>query len=131
MHDELRTSRRSALKTVGVVGAAAMLGGCAVGVPVLTASEPPPQPTDSRKQIFGRVWATPFIDTHEHLCDEQDRLPPAGTALGADDWTVVLAGYLGSDLLTAGMPGDAHGKFYARACLRWRNGSCSNRIGPP
>ena len=111
MNEELRTSRRSALKTVGTMGAAAILGGSAGSVPALASSEPPPQPTDLRKQIFAKVWNTPFIDTHEHLCDEHDRLPPAGTSRGPDDWTVVLAGYLGSDLLAAGMPGDAHGKF--------------------
>ncbi len=57
------------------------------------------------------MWNTPLIDTHEHLCDEQDRLGAAGRAAGADDWSLVLSGYLGSDLATAGMPKDAHGKF--------------------
>ncbi len=111
MSQQHRTSRRAALKTVGV---AALWGVGASHVPVLSASEPPPQPTDVRKQIFAKVWDTPLIDTHEHLCDEQDRLPPAGAAMGPDDWTVLLSGYLGSDLLTAGMPSDAHGKFFAK-----------------
>ena len=60
------------------------------------------------------MWSTPLIDTHEHLCDEHDRLPPMARALGQDDWTVVFSGYLGSDLLTAGMPGDVHGKFCSK-----------------
>ena len=32
---------------------------------------------------------------------------PEGDSTGPDDWSVVLSGYLGSDLLTAGMPRDA------------------------
>ncbi|MHB8952664.1 MAG: amidohydrolase family protein [Pirellulaceae bacterium] len=114
MNEEYRESRRSALKTVSAVGAAALFGGSAGSMPVLASSEPPAQPTDLRTEVFAKVWNTPFIDTHEHLCDEHERLPTAGASRGAEDWTVVLSGYLGSDLLTAGMPGDAHGKFYAQ-----------------
>ena len=104
-----RLSRRSALRTVGAVGAAAFLGNCTGSDAVAMASEPPKQSTDLRKHIFSKVWTTPLIDTHEHLCDEHERLPPDGDFLGADDWTVILSGYLGSDLLSAGMPGDVHG----------------------
>jgi uncharacterized protein len=76
------------------------------------AAEPPPQPSDLRRQIFSKVWNTPLIDTHEHLCEEQDRLPPRG--MKADDWSVILSHYLDNDLLSAGMPVDAHRKFYAK-----------------
>lgn len=111
MQNEFRTSRRTALLSAGAVGATFMLGNNTAASAGLTAAVPPPQTTDVRKQIFERVWNTPFIDTHEHLCDEQDRLPPDGSARGADDWSVVLAGYLSSDLTTAGMPSDAMGRF--------------------
>jgi uncharacterized protein len=106
-----RLSRRSALKTVGAVGAAAFLVNAAEGDASARAAEPPKQPTDLRERIFSKVWATPLIDTHEHLCDEHDRLPPGGAFMGADDWTVVLSGYLGSDLRAAGMPDDVHGSW--------------------
>lgn len=104
-------SRRSCLQTLGALGAAAFFRG--VSTPPAIASEPPKQPTDVRRKIFAAVWNAPFIDTHEHLCEEQDRLASQGSA-GADDWTTVLSGYLGSDLLTAGMPKDVHGKFYSK-----------------
>jgi predicted TIM-barrel fold metal-dependent hydrolase len=99
-----------------------MLGNSA-GSAAATTSEPPKQASDLRQRIFARVWGTPFVDTHEHLCDEHDRLPPNGAHLGADDWTVVLAGYLGSDLRSAGMPGDVHGRFCAKgvsAAEKWK-----------
>jgi len=61
------------------------------------------------------VWATPFIDTHEHLVEEGDRL--AGTTeaslLPADDWSAVFHQYLSDDLDSAGMPADAQRRFYA------------------
>jgi uncharacterized protein len=110
MSNTYRPSRRTALKAVGAAGAAALWGAGATPLATLSAAEPPPQTTDVRKQIFAKVWNTPLIDTHEHLCDEQDRLPPAGQ----EDWTAVLAGYLGSDLLTAGMPSSALEKFDAK-----------------
>jgi len=122
MSDTLQTSRRGCLKTLGTAGAAALLGGGTAGVAGAIASEPPQQPTDLRRRIFERVWRTPLIDTHEHLCDEHERLP-GGTCRGQDDWSVVLSGYLGSDLLTAGMPGDAHRKFYSEGPTpleKWR-----------
>ena len=114
MSKEHRLSRRSALKTVAAVGGATLMGSSAGSDSVLMASEPPQQPTDLRRRVFSKVWSTPLIDTHEHLCDEQDRLPPGSANMGADDWTVVLSGYLSSDLLTAGMPGDVHKKFYSK-----------------
>ncbi len=112
MSEKHRLSRRAALKTVGVVGGAAMMAGGIGREPVLTASEPPQQPTDIRKQIFAKVWDTPLVDTHEHLCDERDRLPP--NSVEADDWSVVLLHYFANDLLTAGMPPEAHKKFFAK-----------------
>ncbi len=120
MSNKYRTSRRTALKTVG---AAALWGVGAGSASVLSASEPPAQATDARKQIFAKVWETPLIDTHEHLCDEKDRLPPSGSARGQDDWTVLFSGYLGSDLLSSGMPNDIFGKFFSKGpspAEKWR-----------
>lgn len=113
MSDDNRLSRRSSLKTMAVMGTAALTGitgGTTDAAPAAT--EPPKQPSDLRRQIFAKVWNTPLIDTHEHLADEQDRLSAGNRAKGLDDWTAVLSGYLGSDLSTAGMPGETVGKFY-------------------
>ena len=112
MTEEHRVSRRSALKSATAAGTAALLGGGAGGQPVLAASEPPPRPNDLQTQIFSKVWSTPLIDTHEHLCEEQDRLSHGG--LKADDWSVLLSHYLDSDLLTAGMPIDSYNRFFAK-----------------
>jgi hypothetical protein len=68
-----RLSRRSALRTVGAAGAAAFLGNCTSSDAVAKASEPPKQSTDLRKHIFSKIWTTPLIDTHEHLCDEHTK----------------------------------------------------------
>ena len=110
MSDAARISRRSAIQTAGALGAAAWVssfGGAASG------SEPPAQPTDVRRQIFARVWATPLVDTHEHLLEEKDRIEPNSRLRAADDWSLVLAHYLNSDLLAAGMPPADHTAFYA------------------
>ena len=106
-------SRRSALKIVGAVGGAALVGSGVGDAALVMASEPPKQPTDLRQKLFARVWSTPLIDTHEHLCDERDRMA-GGEFVGPDDWSVVLSGYLGSDLLASGMPGNLHGKFCSK-----------------
>lgn len=86
-------------------------------LPAASASEPSRQPTDLRREVFARVWSTSFVDTHEHLFDEQDRLSVN------DDWSVLLSGYLRSDLLTAGMPGPSNAKFYTpglSAVEKWK-----------
>ncbi len=109
MSETHRLSRRSSLKGLGLMGAATLLGGPAAAA-ASNGSGPADQPTDVRKQIFSKVWESPLIDTHEHLCEEKERL--SGT--GPDDWSLVLAGYLGSDLISAGMPRDVHGRFYSK-----------------
>ncbi len=122
MNEKTALSRRSCLQSLGVMGAAVVFGKH-VGDGVMAATpEPPKQRTDIRQKVFSAVWDTPLVDTHEHLPEEQDRLANHGSA-GPDDWTAVLSGYLGSDLLTAGMPKDVHGKFYSMGLSpvqKWR-----------
>jgi uncharacterized protein len=112
MSEEPYLSRRSALKSAAAVGAAVWIGSEAGGSTVPMASEPPPQASDLRRQIFAKVWCTSLVDTHEHLCDEQDRLSSGG--IKADDWSVLLSHYFDSDLLTAGMPADVHQRFFSK-----------------
>jgi predicted TIM-barrel fold metal-dependent hydrolase len=66
------------------------------------------------RAIVERVFATPLIDTHEHLIEEKERL--SGTTNGrvkADDWSLLLSHYLDSDLAVAGMPGDVYDRFFS------------------
>ncbi len=116
MEEHSLLSRRSSLKGIGAIGAMAVLG------PQVQASETksPPLPKrtsrakDVREKIFAQVWQTPFVDTHEHLIEEKDRL--SGTAhprVKSDDWSMLFSHYLNSDLLTAGMPKEAYDKFFS------------------
>ncbi|MEW6743207.1 MAG: amidohydrolase family protein [Planctomycetota bacterium] len=113
MRKALRLSRRSGLKGIGALGAAALLGGRASARG--PTREPPEEraPTsDVREQIRARVWATPFIDTHEHLVEEEERLLGVPSSLiPCDDWALLASHYLDSDLQTAGMSEEALGKL--------------------
>jgi uncharacterized protein len=111
MSDRHLLSRRDSLKGLSTMGAA-VLYGAAGSDSAANGEEPPKTPLDIREKIFAKVRETPFIDTHEHLCDESERLTGKNPFGGADDWTLVLAHYLDADFLTAGMPRDAHGKFF-------------------
>lgn len=117
MSKENRFSRRSSLKGIGLIGAGALFGGPAGASTGMGGPADPP--SGPRRQIFTKVLETTLIDTHEHLSEEKDRLAGAGP----DDWSLVLSGYLGSDLLAAGMPREIHGKFYAKGLSpseKWR-----------
>lgn len=58
---------------------------------------------DSKNRIEAKVFETPFIDTHEHLVDESDRLNAIKPVFCCDDWTVLLSLYFKFDLVSAGM----------------------------
>lgn len=105
-------SRRSTLKGMGAIGALTFLGPRAV-----SGREGPAAnyySSDTRRQIFQKIFETPFIDTHEHLIEEKQRL--AGTShhmVKSDDWTMVLSHYFNSDMLTAGMPQKQYDRFFS------------------
>ena len=116
LHAKSRSSRREFFWQGGTLAAGSGLV-ATIGLSAAGASEPPKQPTDLRKEIFPKVWNTPFIDTHEHLFDEGDRLSYD------DDWSALLSGYLSSDLMVAGMPEETLGKFYSKGLApleKWR-----------
>lgn len=94
----LTLSRREVVQSLGLASAGVVLG-CGRVYP-------------QRYGIEERVLATSFVDTHEHLPDEIDRL--AGRASPCDDWSLLFHDYLGADLLSAGMPADAHARFFSR-----------------
>ncbi len=110
MNPDSSVTRRSLLKGLGATGALAALGPPAeAGTPEAPATPPRPVPVNAsssevRRVLFEQVQATPFIDTHEHLIEESDRLQ--GTAhprVPCDDFALLFSHYLDSDLATAGM----------------------------
>jgi uncharacterized protein len=112
MSERSLLSRRDSLRSLGAAGAAVFCGTHANGASAQGAELEKP-PADIRELIFAKVRETALIDTHEHLCDESDRLAgkdPFGN--GADDWTLVFSHYLDSDLRTAGMPPEDCRKFF-------------------
>jgi len=61
--------------------------------------------TSSGQQISEWVEQTPFIDTHEHLIEESQRLSGVlDGGLSCDDWTYAVREYVARDLAVAGMP---------------------------
>lgn len=100
--DKRGVTRRQALKTLGVAGAASALGCLAKEETEKLAWSPPRSFGSFRNELEQSIFATPIVDTHEHLPDEQARL--AGQSVPCDDWAVLLSHYLDSDLRSAGMP---------------------------
>lgn len=98
-------SRRSSLKSMSALGAAALLGSPNVsGDPATTQS----LRSDTEEKISEVVWNTAFVDTHEHLFEEHLRLNPEKIPLPfadpPDDWSMLVGGYTFSDLIVAGLP---------------------------
>ena len=106
MEEHNQVSRRSSLKSMSVLGAAALLGsqsasGAAATAPAVGEGV---ATSDVRKQIADKVWKTSFVDTHEHLVEEKVRLAPETMPfIQCHDWSLLVAGYLHSDLIVAGL----------------------------
>jgi len=58
---------------------------------------------NSKEIIEKKVFETPFIDTHEHLIDESERLECIKPIIPCDDWTLLLNHYFSFDLISAGI----------------------------
>jgi hypothetical protein len=59
---------------------------------------------EKTEDLIGRkVLETPFVDTHEHLIDESDRLACTNPVIPCDDWALLLNHYFSFDLISAGM----------------------------
>ena len=108
-------SRRSTLKGLGAIGAAAFLAEPAYGrLFAGVCRQELDYQSDIRKTIFTKVFSTPVIDTHEHLIEEHDRLKGTHRRVQCDDWSLLMSHYLNSDMLTSGMPRAEHDKFFSR-----------------
>jgi predicted TIM-barrel fold metal-dependent hydrolase len=106
-------SRRNSIKSLGLLGTSAIFSPQKV---FSTENWTPNSPKEMEigSEIFNKVYQTPFIDTHEHLIEEEGRFK--GTAhprVKSDDWTMVLSHYFNSDILTAGMPQDSYDAFFS------------------
>jgi len=108
-------SRRSTLKGIGAISASALIGPkTARSKEIPAVSDHTFGLSDTRRRIFQKVFQTPFVDTHEHLIEEKERL--AGVShprVKSDDWTMILSHYIDSDLLTAGMSRKSHDRFFS------------------
>jgi len=106
-------SRRSSLKGLGTIGAFALLGKPGDVQPVRPVGRRAKK-EDIRKSILDKVMNTPFIDTHEHLIEENERL--SGTAhprVKSDDWSMVLSHYIDADFVAAGMTPEHRDRFFS------------------
>ena len=117
MKDKGTISRRSTLKGIGAIGAAAFLGTHSASGEELSVGprESDVGRSDVRKRIFEKVFATTFVDTHEHLPDESERLN--GNYCRArgrgDDWSIIFAHYADSDMRSAGISPKQYADFFS------------------
>lgn len=61
-----------------------------------------------------KVFETPFIDTHEHLIDESERLSCIEPIIPCDDWTLLLNLYFRFDLVSSGMSKELIDNFFSK-----------------
>jgi predicted TIM-barrel fold metal-dependent hydrolase len=61
-----------------------------------------------------KVIETPFIDTHEHLIDESERLSCIEPVIPCDDWTLLLNLYFKFDLISSGMSKELIGSLFSK-----------------
>ncbi|MHC4122753.1 MAG: amidohydrolase family protein [Planctomycetota bacterium] len=107
-------TRRTALKTLGASGTAAFLASQSDSAETISAPSKPAKPQgDIRSRIFQKVLDTPFIDTHEHLIEEEERIEASHPRIKSDDWSFIFCHYINHDMVTAGMPRDAYNKFFS------------------
>ncbi len=106
-------SRRSSLKGLGTMGAFALLG-TSGSTQSVRPDRRGAKNGDIRQTVLEKVMNTPFIDTHEHLIEEKERL--SGTAhprVKSDDWSMVLSHYIDADMVAAGMPQEKRDRFFS------------------
>ncbi len=67
------------------------------------------------KDLIGKkVFETPFIDTHEHLMDESERLACMEPFIPCDDWALLLNHYFSFDLISAGITKEQLDSLFSR-----------------
>ncbi|MCY2953916.1 MAG: amidohydrolase family protein, partial [Planctomycetota bacterium] len=104
------TTRRSAIKTIGALGAAAAIGTSGTSEAAAPASED--RAAGFARELQLRIQQTPLVDTHEHLPDEDERL--RGQQMACDDWALLFSHYANDDWISAGMSDETHRQLLAR-----------------
>ena len=106
-----KISRRKSLQSMGAIGAASFFVYPDADINAATSVA---TNSDIRKTISERVFATPFIDTHEHLIEEKGRLTGnKHPRVPADDWSMLFSHYIDSDLRSAGMSKKEYDHFFS------------------
>lgn len=67
-----------------------------------------------RDIIEKKVFETSFIDTHEHLIDESERLDCIEPIIPCDDWALLLNHYFSFDLISAGISKEKFDKLFSK-----------------
>ena len=108
-----KMTRRASLKSIGAIGASPILAAPAFAARP-SSSAKMSNLSDVHQKIAAKVFAAPFIDTHEHLIEEEGRL--SGTAhprVAADDWSMLFCHYINSDFVVAGMSQKEYDRFFS------------------
>ena len=115
MADKSAISRRNTLQGMGAMGASALLGTAASsGAQSAKAEQCSEMPGRAHPALVEKVFATPLIDTHEHLIEEKERLTGTKSRrVRADDWSLLLNHYLNSDLFVGGLRSESYKRFFA------------------
>jgi hypothetical protein len=100
--------RRAVIKGGAAAGAAGVLGGLPGA-----ASAHEREGDGAYDALRRRVDSTLFVDTHEHLIEEEARLTGESERIKADDWSFLAGHYLDSDMITCGMPRSDHEAFFS------------------
>jgi uncharacterized protein len=64
--------------------------------------------------LENKILETTFIDTHEHLIDESERLSCIEPIIPCDDWTLLLNLYFKFDLISSGMSKELIGRLFSK-----------------
>ena len=67
-----------------------------------------------KELIAEKVFETPFIDTHEHLIDETERINCLEPIIPCDDWTLLLNHYFSFDLISAGISRNKMDRLFSK-----------------
>jgi predicted TIM-barrel fold metal-dependent hydrolase len=92
-------SRREAFANTGLAAASLLVG---AGTASRATAAPPAKQDDLAKLVAN----TPFVDTHEHIVEEDQRTgwSQPRPRLPCNDWALLFSHYLDADLKVAGMP---------------------------
>lgn len=114
MDKKNKFSRRAALKAAGTAASLGLVAQTACANDSRPSRNATVSSKDIRKTIFDKVAKTPFIDTHEHLIEEADRIAVTPGVARCDDWSITLNGYTICDIVSAGLSQADADKFFFR-----------------